>query len=178
MINYYFDNTNKMRPYTHQLDANDDTLAPDNALRIAPEFKEGFHPCEKNGTWVQVADHRDKTVYNIETQESSRVEYLGSIKEGFTLLEPFKFSKWNGKKWVLDEGEQTEFKIKQNKSLKNSLLNEANEQISYLQDAIDFDMSEDGDEEKLKAWKKYRILLNRIDASDINVIFPEKPQLS
>ena len=120
MINYYFDNTNALKPYTHQLEANDDTVAPDNALRIAPEFKKGFYPCENNGA-------------------------------------------------------QTVFKTKQNKSLKNSLLNEANENISILQDAIDFDMAEDGDEEKLKLWKKYRILLNRIDASDINVIFPEKP---
>ena len=176
MINYYFDNTNEMRPYTHQLDATDDTLSPDNALRIEPEFKEGFHPCENNGEWVLVEDHRDEIVYDIETKASVKVDYLGSIKEGFTLLEPFKFSKWHGKKWVLDEGEEKAFKIKQNKSLKNSLLNEANENISILQDAIDFDMAEEGDEEKLKAWKKYRILLNRIDASDINVIFPEKPQ--
>ena len=175
MINYYFDNTNELKPYTHQLDANDDTLPPDNALRVKPEFKEGFHPCEKDGGWHLVEDHRDKTVYNIETQESSKIEYLGSIKEDFTLLEPFQFSKWNGKKWVLDEDEQNAFKIKQNKMLKNSLLNEANENISILQDAIDLDMSEDGDEEKLKAWKKYRVLLNRIDISNIAVVFPEKP---
>ena len=65
-----------------------------------------------------------------------------------------------------------------NTAKQQKLLNEANKNISILQDAIDFDMSEDGDEEKLKAWKKYRILLNRIDTSDINVIFPEKPELS
>ena len=175
MINYYFDNTNALKPYTHQLDANDDTLAPDNALRVKPEFKEGFHPCEKNGEWIQIEDHRDKTVYDIETKESAKVDYLGPIKTGFTFLKPFQFSKWDEEKWVLDENEQNAFKIKQNKSQKNSLLNEANENISILQDAIDFDMSENGDEEKLKLWKKYRILLNRIDASDINVIFPEKP---
>ena len=176
MINYYFDNTNELKPFTHELEANDDTLPPDNALRIAPEFKDGHWPCEKNGEWIQIEDHRDKTVYNIETQEASKVDYLGPIKEGFTMMEPSQFSKWNGEKWVLDENEEKAFKIKQNKSLKNSLLNEANEQISYLQDAIDFDMAENGDEEKLKAWKKYRVLLNRINASDINVIFPEKPQ--
>ena len=176
MINYYFDNTNALKPYTHQLDANDDTLPPDNALRVKPKFKDGFHPCEKNGTWVLVEDHRDKTVYNIETKESFKIDYLGEIKEGFTSQKPFQFSKWNGKKWILDEDEQNTFKIKQNKMLKNSLLNEANENISILQDAIDLDMSENGDEDKLKAWKKYRILLNRIDTSDINVIFPEKPQ--
>ena len=176
MINYYFDNTNALKPYTHQLDANDDTLPPDNALRIPPEFKNGYWPCEQNGKWVLVEDHRGKTVYNTETKELVKIDYLGEIKAGFTLLEPFQFSKWDGKKWVLDEDEQNAFKIKQNKSLKNSLLNEANKNISILQDAIDLDMSEDGDEEKLKAWKKYRVLLNRIDASDINVIFPEKPQ--
>lgn len=175
MINYYFDNTNELKPFTHELEANDDTLPPDNALRIAPEFKDGHWPCEKNGEWIQIEDHRDKTVYNIETQEASKIEYLGSIKENFTLLEPFQFSKWNGKKWVLDEDEQNAFKIKQNKMLKNSLLNEANENISILQDAIDLDMAEDGDEDKLKAWKKYRVLLNRIDVSDIPLVFPEKP---
>lgn len=63
-----------------------------------------------------------------------------------------------------------------NTAKQQKLLNEANENISILQDAIDLDMSEDGDEEKLKLWKKYRILLNRIDVSDTNVIFPEKPQ--
>lgn len=175
MINYYFDNTNALKPYTHQLDANDDTLPPDNALRIAPEFKEGFHPCEKNGTWVLVEDHRDEIVFDIETKESFKIDYLGEIKEAFTSLEPFQFSKWNGKKWVLDEDEQNAFKVKQNKMLKNSLLNEANENISILQDAIDLNMSENGDEDKLKAWKKYRVLLNRIDVSNIAVIFPEKP---
>ena len=178
MINYYFDNTNELKPFTHELEANTDTLPPDNALRIPPEFKDGHWPCEKNGKWILVEDHREKMVYNIETKSAEKIDYLGKIKEGYTELEPFEFCKWNGEKWVLDEDEQKEFKIKQNKMLKNSLLNEANENISILQDAIDLDMSEDGDEERLKLWKKYRVLLNRIDASDINVIFPEKPQLS
>jgi len=175
MINYYFDNTHEMRPYTHKLEANDGTLAPDNALRISPEFKESFHPCEKDGGWYLVEDYRDKIVYNIKTKESVKVDYLGPIRTGFTLLKPFQFSKWDEDKWVLDENEKTAFKIKQNKIFKNSLLNDANQNISMFQDAIDLGMSEKGDDEKLKLWKKYRILLNRIDASDINVIFPEKP---
>lgn len=175
MINYYFDNTNELKPFTHQLEANDDTFAPDNALRIPPEFKKGFHPCESNGEWVLVKDHRGETAYSIETLEPSKIDYLGPVKAGFTLLEPFQFSHWSGDKWILDEDEQNAYKIKQNKALKASLLNEANENISILQDTIDFGMSEDGDEDKLKAWKKYRILLNRIDVSNIPVVFPEKP---
>lgn len=176
MINYYFDNTNELKPFTHELEANDDTLPPDNALRIAPEFKNGYWPCEKNGKWILVEDHREKMVYNIETKESSVVDYLGKIKDGFTLLEPFEFCKWSGKKWVLDENAKNEHLIKSNQVLKNSLINEANEKISLLQDIIDLDMQESDEEAQLKQWKKYRILLTRVDASDINAVFPEKPQ--
>ena len=175
MINYYFDNTNALKPYTHQLDANDDTLSPDNALRIAPEFKEGFHPCEKNGTWVLVEDHRDEIVFDIETKESFKIDYLGEIKEGFTSLEPFQFSKWNGKKWILDEDEQNAFKIKLNKQLKESLLKEANIEIDILNDKIEFDEATDDDVAMLKKWKLYRINLKKLDATDINTIFPIKP---
>lgn len=121
---------------------------------------------------------------SIEITEEQHNELYNAINAGCIIFDdltysdppPSSFHQWNGKKWVLDEDEQNAFKVKQNKMLKSSLLNEANENISILQDAIDLDMSEDGDEERLKAWKKYRVLLNRIDTSDINVIFPEKPE--
>jgi hypothetical protein len=176
MINYYFDDTNELRPFTHELEANDNTLPPDNALRIAPEFKDGYWPCMQNGAWVLVEDNRDKTVYNIETKEAKKIDYLGKIKSGFTELKPFEFCKWSGTKWVLDEYAKNEHLIKNNQLLKNSLLNDANEKIAILQDIIDLDMQETDEEARLKAWKKYRILLTRVDASDVNAVFPVKPQ--
>lgn len=179
MINYYFNNEfdkeKKYRPFTHELEANNDTLPPDNALRIVPEFKDGFISCEQDGKWVLVEDNRDKTAYNIETKEAVKIDYIGEIKKGFTLLEPFEFCKWNGKEWIKDKDAKNTATITQNQAMKNSLIKEANEKITILQDAIDLEMAEDGDDEMLKAWKKYRILLNRIDTSNINVIFPEKP---
>jgi hypothetical protein len=66
--------------------------------------------------------------------------------------------------------------IAKNQSLKNALLNEANEKIAILQDIMDLDMQESDEEQQLKKWKKYRILLTRVDASDVNAKFPEKPQ--
>ncbi|MWN32080.1 MULTISPECIES: tail fiber assembly protein [unclassified Gilliamella] len=66
--------------------------------------------------------------------------------------------------------------IAQNQALKIALINEANEKIALLQDIIDLDMQESDEEAQLKQWKKYRILLTRVDASDINAVFPEKPQ--
>ncbi|OCG77411.1 hypothetical protein A9G42_05725 [Gilliamella sp. Nev6-6] len=65
--------------------------------------------------------------------------------------------------------------IEQNKSYKTALHNEANEKIAILQDIIDLGMQESDEEAQLKAWKKYRILLTRVDASDINAKFPDKP---
>jgi hypothetical protein len=176
MINYYFDTTKELKPYTHSLEANDDTLPPDNALRIAPSFKEGYWPCEQNSKWILIEDNRNKTVYNIDTKESSTVDYLGKIKDGFTLLEPFEFCKWSGKKWILDEDAKNEHLIKTNQALKIALINEANEKIAILQDIIDLDMQESDEEAQLKQWKKYRILVTRVDASDVNAVFPKKPQ--
>ncbi|OCG02352.1 hypothetical protein A9G12_11260 [Gilliamella sp. wkB112] len=90
---------------------------------------------------------------------------------------PSAFHKWNEKtnKWVLDKDAENEATIVQNQAMKNSLINEANEKIAVLQDTIDLEMQEDNEEAQLKQWKKYRILLTRIDTSDINAVFPDKP---
>lgn len=63
----------------------------------------------------------------------------------------------------------------QNQSIKTALIDEANEKIAVLQDVIDLDMCESNENEQLKQWKKYRILLTRVDTSDVNALFPEKP---
>ena len=65
--------------------------------------------------------------------------------------------------------------VSQNKTIKNALISEANEKIAILQYVIDLDMLEADEEVQLKKWKKYRILLTRVDASDVNAVFPEKP---
>ncbi|MCX8596822.1 tail fiber assembly protein [Gilliamella sp. B3486] len=66
--------------------------------------------------------------------------------------------------------------ILQNQSIKTALISETNEKIAVLQDIIDLDMQESNEEDQLKQWKKYRILLTRIDTSDINVVFPKSPK--
>lgn len=68
--------------------------------------------------------------------------------------------------------------IFQNQQIKESLLKEANIEIDILNDKIEFDEATDDDVAMLKKWKLYRISLKKLDISDINVIFPEKPELS
>lgn len=175
MINYYYDNTNDSKPFTHQLEANDDTLPPDNALRIAPIFKDGYCPCEQDGKWILVEDNREKTAYNLETKEAVKVDYLGKIKDGFTLLEPFECCKWNGEKWELDEEQKSTFIIKQHQLNIADLLSEANNEIDILNDKIELEIATDGDEKLLKKWKLYRIQLKSIDANKPDIELPIKP---
>ncbi|MDF7667946.1 tail fiber assembly protein [Orbaceae bacterium ESL0727] len=66
--------------------------------------------------------------------------------------------------------------VENNEFIKVELLAEANEKIAILQDVIDLDMQEANEEEQLKAWKKYRILLLRVDTDVIDVIWPKKPE--
>lgn len=62
-MNHYFDTDTPVRPYTHSLPANPGTLPPGNALRgEEPPITKGFWPCEKDGSWVDVEDHRERTL--------------------------------------------------------------------------------------------------------------------
>ncbi|EPB1285283.1 tail fiber assembly protein [Escherichia coli] len=48
---------------------------------------------------------------------------------------------------------------------KSALLTVANNTIAPLQDAVDLEMATDDEQALLLAWKKYRVLLNRVDTS-------------
>lgn len=58
-------------------------------------------------------------------------------------------------------------------------ISEASAKISPLQDAVDLGMATDEEVVQLTEWKKYRVLLNRVDiseAADIN--WPEVPDVA
>lgn len=59
---------------------------------------------------------------------------------------------------------------------KQALMAEASDVIAPLQDAVDLDMATPEEESALKEWKKYRVLLNRVDTSTApDIIWPVKP---
>ncbi|TEA26951.1 tail fiber assembly protein [Candidatus Schmidhempelia bombi] len=66
--------------------------------------------------------------------------------------------------------------ITNNKNIKKLLIDEANQKIAILQDIINLEMQESNEDEQLKKWKKYRILLTRIDTDNIEIKWPEEPQ--
>ena len=62
-----------------------------------------------------------------------------------------------------------------NKIRKDNLIIEANEKIKILEDIIELEMQETNEEEQLKEWKRYRILLTRIDINNTDIKFPPRP---
>ncbi|MEQ4659638.1 tail fiber assembly protein [Providencia manganoxydans] len=59
---------------------------------------------------------------------------------------------------------------------KQSLLAEANNAIAPLQDAVELGMATEDEAAALQEWKKYRVLLNRVDISMApDIDWPEKP---
>ncbi|WP_275377150.1 tail fiber assembly protein [Xenorhabdus bovienii] len=60
---------------------------------------------------------------------------------------------------------------------KQQLMNEARDKIAPLQDAVDLGMATDSEQITLTVWKKYRVLLNRVDCSTApDVKWPEQPK--
>ncbi|MDE9543852.1 tail fiber assembly protein [Xenorhabdus bovienii] len=66
--------------------------------------------------------------------------------------------------------QQAEFK-------KQHLMNAARDKIAPLQDAVDLDIATDAEKSSLTEWRKYRVLLNRVDCSTApDVKWPEQPK--
>ncbi|EDU59858.1 tail fiber assembly protein [Providencia stuartii] len=151
------------------------------AYTDAPELptKTGFAVVrsEDGSKWEIVTDNRGKTAYSTETRQPIEVDFIGDLPETLTLLEPkTEFDAWNGKKWVTDTEAQKAALIAQAEQEKSQRLDEANNMLTYLQDSIDTGLATDEEAAALQAWKKYRVLLNRVDTSLApNIEWPEKP---
>ncbi|EHA9805219.1 tail fiber assembly protein, partial [Salmonella enterica subsp. enterica serovar Fluntern] len=64
-------------------------------------------------------------------------------------------------------------RLREAEGTKNRLLQIASEKIAPLQDAVDLNEATDKEKASLLAWRKYRVLVNRVDTS--NPDWPEQP---
>ncbi|ENA56048.1 tail fiber assembly protein [Escherichia coli] len=116
---------------------------------------------------------------------ADRVEYKRDVLlprwvptvEGTTTSAPANaWQKWNGKAWVDDAEAMRTALVSEADAEKKSLLKQANDAIATLQDAVDLDMATEEEALLLIAWKKYRVLLNRIQPEDApEIVWPEVP---
>ena len=154
---------------------------PDHICLDAPKEVRANQAIVLNGQkWTYPQDLRGTTIYSIETGAETIMQEIGEIPEGYTILKPnTAFDSWNGEKWVLDTEKQHQHDVDIATSQKKQLLSEANEQISYLQDAVDAEIATEQEIQLLAEWKKYRVLINRIDVNQApNINYPAKPELS
>lgn len=106
MQNFYFDPTDSLHPYLYSTTANPDSLPPDNALRIEPEERTGFWPCEAEGKWQYLPDHRGKTAYQTSDGAAVLIEKVGELPDGLTFTpRENEHQTWDAKAkaWVLDK---------------------------------------------------------------------------
>ncbi|MDU5474036.1 MULTISPECIES: tail fiber assembly protein [unclassified Pantoea] len=59
---------------------------------------------------------------------------------------------------------------------KNILIAAATAAINPLQDAVDLEIATEDELAQLQAWKKYRVLLNRVVTSAAEIAWPEEPK--
>ncbi|WP_211130385.1 tail fiber assembly protein [Serratia surfactantfaciens] len=60
---------------------------------------------------------------------------------------------------------------------RNVLLSEATVKITPLQDAVDIGIAVNDEISMLREWKKYRVLLSRVDVNNVqNIEWPEQPK--
>ncbi|MDE9588325.1 tail fiber assembly protein, partial [Xenorhabdus bovienii] len=60
---------------------------------------------------------------------------------------------------------------------KRYLLKAATEKIDICQDAVDLDIATDSEKSSLAEWRKYRVLLNRVDCTTApDIPWPEQPK--
>ncbi|HBU6200839.1 TPA: tail fiber assembly protein [Citrobacter freundii] len=144
-----------------------------------PSAPEGFIAVfnSDSNKWSLVEDHRGKIVYSIHTGEATTINQLGALPDDVVSIAPEgHFVKWDGKKWVHDTEAEKVAQVTQATQQKDGLLSLAASKIGPLQDAVDLGIATDSETALLLAWKKHRVLINRInpaDAPDIN--WPEVP---
>ncbi|EDJ3944503.1 tail fiber assembly protein [Salmonella enterica subsp. enterica] len=125
-------------------------------------------------TWSLHEDHRGETVYDITTGNQVYISDPGPLPENVTSVSPDgEYQKWDGKAWVKDEAAETAARLREAEGTKSRLLQMASEKIAPLQDAVDLGLATNEEKNQLAEWKKYRVLVNRVDTS--NPDWPEQP---
>ena len=152
---------------------------PANAYLDAPKSVTDNQAIIHNGQqWIYPKDLRGTKIYSIETGGETILQEVGEIPDGFTELKPAsEFDSWDGKKWQFDKNKQHQYEVNQALTKKNQFLAEAASQLSYLQDAVDSQIASEQEAQLLVEWKKYRVLVNRIDIELApNIEWPNQPK--
>lgn len=173
---YYFDHATG--EYTGWSDEfiNIGVSMPGSSTDIEPgEEAPGFALVFTGTLWEMKEDHRGEKVYSTSDRKVSVVDYIGPVREGFTLVAPLtQFDKWIDGKWITDASEQNESITVSNTQQKAVLIFEASNYIAPLVDARDGGYIDDADIPVLAVWQKYRYALTKVDPA--KPVWPARPE--
>ncbi|HCI6722597.1 TPA: tail fiber assembly protein [Klebsiella variicola subsp. variicola] len=129
---------------------------------------------EDNLSWYVIDDYRGTIVYDTQTLASHVVTEPGPIPDTLTRSVPLTpYDKWDGSTWVTDVKAQHAADVALADMQKKTLIAQASEDISILQDAVSLNIATDEEKSRLVSLQTYRVLLSRVDTSlSPNIIWP------
>lgn len=148
-----------------------------STLSLAPAKESGYAYCWNGSSWEKVIDLRNSIAYEKSTGTQVTVKTLGPLDDSLTVIPPSTdYDTWNGSAWETDKDAQNAATIATAQLTRSALLTTANAEISWRQDAVDAGIATAGETAALAEWKKYRVLLMRVDTSKAPVIeWPTQP---
>lgn len=128
-------------------------------------------------TWSFTEDHRGKIVYSTVNGDALEIVDLGPLPDDVTTIVPANsYQKWNGSAWVDDAEAKHQADVNSATAKLSALMVQANEKITILNDAVELGIQTADESTQLTEWKKYRVLLSRIDTSIApDIAWPEIP---
>ncbi|WP_336818121.1 tail fiber assembly protein [Cedecea sp. MMO-103] len=129
--------------------------------------EELFYSYDISGSWPEDAIRVDDDIYN---EFSAEIAPEGKVRIAGEGGMPV----WDSIPSLSDD---LVVSLAENK--KNQLLISATDEITSLQDAVDLAMATSEETELLLEWKRYRVLLSRIDAKaalDPDIVWPDRPK--
>ena len=148
-----------------------------STLILAPTAEAGHAVCWSGTDWKQITDLREKTAYLKDSGAPFVIKTLGELDDAYTLLKPSTpYDKWDGNQWVTDVEAQHTADVAAAAQTKTALRAAADDEIDWLQDAVDSGIATDEEITLLAAWKAYRVQLMRIktDAAPY-IVWPTPP---
>ncbi|MGC0889302.1 tail fiber assembly protein [Pantoea agglomerans] len=152
---------------------------PANACITEPPATEaGRVAFYRDGSWLDVADHRGETVYSVTDGAAILIDVPGDYPADTTPLKPATaWDKWDGEKWVTDPAEEKAAAIKEAIERKAVLITEANSTTQAWQTQLRLDMITDADKASLMAWMKYVQDVQAVNIHEApDITWPQKPQ--
>ncbi|CDH30934.1 tail fiber assembly protein [Xenorhabdus bovienii] len=128
-----------------------------------------FHPMDWKQRYIDAGTWPDD---GIEVSETVYRQFLTPPEGKMRIVGPDGLPAWG------NIPPPTPEQLKQQaESQKRQLMNIAREKIDICQDAVDLDIATVAEKSALAEWRKYRVLLNRVDCSTApDIAWPEQPK--